>query len=175
MLLVPRSVAVANGTLGKTVGPKYHMELLMIVYSGTKHDITTRTGTDHVAVLNLDERGPDGLYGLHELQILGEYRGLNGGKEIDVHGFDVEILKDGRLRFFMINHRPPIDPISGQGLDPKIHGANSTVEIFELKRGTTEWNYVKTIINKVIATPNKPAATGDGGFLITNDHSSKGN
>lgn len=125
-------------------------------------------------MLNVDERGAYGLYGLHELQIVGDYKGPEGGFEIDLHGFDVEVLKDGRLRFFMINHRPPMDFSTGKQLDASKVGANSTVEVFELQRGTTEWRYIKTIVNEAIATPNKLAATGDGGFLITNDHRQKG-
>lgn len=148
--------------------------MLNISYSASRYNPSARRFTDHVAVLNIDERGPDGLYSLHELRVVGDYQGPDGGQELDLHGFDVEVLKDGRLRFYMINHRPPMDASTGKQLSAKKYGANSTVEVFELQRGSTEWKYIKTIADNAIATPNKLAVTGDGGFLITNDHSAKG-
>lgn len=52
-------------------------------------------------------------------------------------------------------------------------GANATVEVFELTRGSDRMIHVNTVADTAIATPNKVAATGDGGFLLTNDKSSK--
>lgn len=53
-------------------------------------------------------------------------------------------------------------------------GPNSTVEVFDVARGAEEMVHVRTIVSEVVATPNKLAATGDGGFVVTNDHSHKG-
>ncbi|KAH8703393.1 serum paraoxonase/arylesterase-like protein [Talaromyces proteolyticus] len=130
--------------------------------------------TDHISVLNIDEPGPEKLYGVHELQLTGPYASATGGREIDLHGFDVQVLDndEGRLRFFVINHRP-VSAISSSPVDARQHGANSTVEVFDLVRGETELRFVRTISDPAIQTPNRPASTGDGGFVVTNDHSAK--
>lgn len=139
---------------------------------GNLYNASKRTLEDHVSVLKIDEPGEDGLYGLHKLEITGGYRGVDNYNSIDVHGFDIEHLPDSRLRFWMINHRPPIDE-SGNFLDATTLGANSTVEVFDLAPGSTQLEFVKTVVNPIIETPNNIAATGDGGFVFTNDHSTK--
>lgn len=125
-----------------------------------------------MSVLKIDEPGEDGLYGLHTLEISEGYQGVDSHNSIDIHGFDVEFLSDSRLRFWMVNHRPAIDE-SGNFLDATKVGANSTVEVFDLVPGSKELNFVKTVANPIIKTPNNIAATGDGGFVVTNDHSTK--
>ncbi|KAJ8058980.1 hypothetical protein OCU04_011963 [Sclerotinia nivalis] len=139
---------------------------------GNLHNVSKRTSEDHVSVLKIDEPGEDGLYGLHQLEITGGYKGVDNHKSIDVHGFDIEFLPDSRLRFWMINHRPPVDE-SGNFLDATNLGANSTVEVFDLVPGSRNLEFVKTVANPIIKTPNNIAATRDGGFVITNDHSTK--
>ncbi|KAK6604178.1 serum paraoxonase arylesterase [Botrytis cinerea] len=136
------------------------------------YNVSKRTLEDHVSVLKIDEPGEDGLYGLHTLEISEGYQGVNGHNSIDIHGFDVEFLSDSRLRFWMVNHRPAIDE-SGNFLDATKVGANSTVEVFDLIPGSKELKFVKTVANPIIKTPNNIAATGDGGFVVTNDHSTK--
>lgn len=90
-----------------------------------------------------------------------------------LHGFDVDELKNSKLKFWLINHRAPVD-VDKRVLDATKLGANSTVEEFEVVRGSNNMRHIKTIVDEAIATPNKLAATGDGGFLVTNDHSGKG-
>lgn len=113
------------------------------------------------------------MYGVRQLEVYGDYKGSSGGKDMDLHGFDVEILSPSRLRFWMINHRPPVNSTSGDLLNANLVGSNSTVEVFDLARGSLRWEYVKTIANAAVATPNKLAATGNGGFVAANDHSAK--
>lgn len=126
---------------------------------------------DYVSVLHIDEPGDDGLFGLSQLKPLG---GEFAKKEIlGLHGFDVDVISDSELKLWLINHRAPVDA-DGKLLDATKLGANSTVEEFEVIRGSNVMRRVKTIANEMIATPNKLAATGDGGFLVVNDHSSKG-
>ncbi|KAF7959511.1 hypothetical protein EAE96_001127 [Botrytis aclada] len=139
---------------------------------GNLYNVSQRTLEDHVSVLKIDEPGEDGLYGLHTLEISGGYQGVDNHNSIDVHGFDVEFLPDSRLRFWMVNHRPAIGE-SGNFLDATKVGANSTVEVFDLVPGSKELEFVKTVANPLIKTPNNIAATGDGGFVFTNDHSTK--
>lgn len=136
-----------------------------------------RPGADHVAVLDVDTPGVDGLFGVRRLGVRG-YEGAVGDGSLDLHGFDVEVVDAGsRLRFWMINHRPPVGEVEGRYLDAGKVGANSTVEVFDLLRGgegVEEMVHVRTVASKVVATPNKLAATGEGGFVVTNDHSGKG-
>jgi hypothetical protein len=118
-------------------------------------------------VLNIDQPGSDGLYGLYALKI----RGYHG--DLDLQGFDVQ-RTGATLRFWLINHRPPIDHSTGGFLDPNVVGANSTVEIFDLAEASDTLEYVKTIHSDAIISPNNLAVAKDGeGVIITNDHSAK--
>ncbi|KAF7877156.1 hypothetical protein EAF04_000841 [Stromatinia cepivora] len=139
---------------------------------GNLYNVSKRTSEDHVSVLKIDEPEDDGFYGLHQLEIAGGYKGVDNHNSIDVHGFDIEFLPDSRLRFWMINHRPPVGE-SGNFLDATKLGANSTVEVFDLVPGSRKLEFVKTVANPIIKTPNNIAATRDGGFVFTNDHSTK--
>lgn len=69
------------------------------------------------------------------------------------------------------NHRPPTD------VDVHTYGANSTIEVFQLERGSESLEFVRTISSpEVVFTPNSVLDLGDGeegGVLVTNDHSSK--
>jgi hypothetical protein len=143
-----------------------------IITRGDVYNISTRTLKDHLSVLNVDEPGEDGLYGLHQLEITGGYTGTDSLNSIDLHGFDIEVLSDSRLRFWMVNHRPPIDDF-GNYLDATQLGANSTVEVFDHTIGSLNLHFVKTVYSPAVYTPNNIASTGDGGFVSTNDHSTK--
>lgn len=134
-----------------------------------------RSGLDHIAVLSVDQPGDDGLYGLHQLELTGNYQGAGGGKAIDLHGFDAREIHDERLQFWIINHRPPIDPTSGNLLDDATAvGANSTIEIFDLTRGSSKLEFVKTIASDAIIAPNNVVVPEQDKVCLTNDHISKG-
>ncbi|KAJ5312542.1 hypothetical protein N7508_003372 [Penicillium antarcticum] len=134
---------------------------------GDRYNISARSRTDHIAVIDVDQPGSDGLYGLRQLKIGGYH------EDLDLHGFDVRNI-DGRLRFWLINHRPPVDPVTGKFLDAPAVGANSTVEIFDLDPTLETLEHVKTVISDAIITPNGVAVEEDGlGFVITNDHDTK--
>ena len=143
--------------------------------SMTLLDSSRRTGQDHVAVLDIDNPGTDGLFGLRELTLSG-YTGAAGTQEVDLHGFDVEVVDADTLRFYMVNHRPPMDPSNSLALNAREVGANSTVDIFEVRRGqkATQMKWIRTVADEAIYTPNRIALTRDGGFVITNDRSGKG-
>jgi len=123
-------------------------------------------------MLHVDERGADGLFGLHRMQTAG-YDGATGDGTVDTVGFDVEVVGNSKLRFWIVNDRPPIDD-NGQLLDAHKVGANGTVELFESERGSDRLVHLKTFSDRALATPNKPAAVGNGAFLVTNDKSGKG-
>jgi hypothetical protein len=128
-------------------------------------------------VLDIDHRGEDGMYGLRHLEVTGNYKGINRKNDnvLDLHGFGVRRLDGPRLQFFIINHRPPISPIDGNVVENTNEvGANSTLEIFELARGSSKLEFVKTIVNEHLIAPNDVAWVGKGHILVTNDHLSKG-
>ncbi|GKZ97868.1 hypothetical protein AnigIFM59636_001686 [Aspergillus niger] len=134
---------------------------------GNHYNISARSRTDHIAVMDVDQPGSDGLYGLRQLKISG-YQ-----DDLDLHGFDVRRIK-GRLRFWLINHRPPVDHATGEFLDAPVVGANSTVEIFDLDETLDTLEHVNTVASEAIFTPNGVAVEEDGlGFVITNDHNTK--
>jgi hypothetical protein len=137
--------------------------------SGNSFKLSARDIKDHVSVLNIDKPGKDGMYGLHKLEITGNYRSATGGQDIDLNGFDIEVLSGSRLRFWMVNNRPAVDD-AGAFLDASKVGANSTIEIFEHKRGSKKLEFVKTIWSEAVPAPNNVAASGDGSVFVTNDH-----
>ena len=139
---------------------------------GNAFNVSARELNDHVSVLNIDHPGKDGMYGLHKLEITGKYRSSTGGKDIDLNGFDVEVLSKSRLRFWMVNNRPPIDE-AGNFLDAKKVGANATIEVFEHKRGSKKLEFAKTIWNEALIAPNNIAATGNNSIFVTNDHNTR--
>ncbi|KAJ5817655.1 hypothetical protein N7447_007663 [Penicillium robsamsonii] len=106
---------------------------------GSKFNISARSRTDHIAVLNIDQPGPDGLYGLHKLNV-GGYSG-----DLDLHSFDVRI-----------------DPTTGEFLNARTFGANSTIEIFDLEDNSETIEHVKTIASEAIISPNNFAVDNDG-------------
>lgn len=122
-------------------------------------------------MLKIDDPCEDGLFGLDILNTVG-YKGVTSAGSLDLHGFDVEALDDSRLRFWIINHRLPVDEKTIV-LDANKLGPNSTIEVFVVTRGSSERVNVRTISNELIATPNKVAAVGDDGVLIPNDHNTK--
>lgn len=128
----------------------------------------------HFAVLELDSVVGD-EFKLRLLEPKG-YAEPAGDMIQAVFGFKGEVVGASKLRFWMVNHRYPVEA-TGDGqalLDPYRVGANSTVEVFEVDRGRSEMVHVKTFTSGVIETPNNLALTGEGGFFVTNDHSAKG-
>ncbi|EAU32478.1 predicted protein [Aspergillus terreus NIH2624] len=150
---------------------------------GNHYDLAARAaaggGTDHLAVLDIDQPGADGLYGVRAVP----FRGQNGEPhELDLHGFDVRAIDNGRrLRFWLINHRPPLDASGEPVQDATKTGANSTIEVYDLdvsRRGRDgHLVHVKTIASDSIVSPNNLVVVDDdedrGAFLFTNDHSDK--
>lgn len=147
------------------------------IRSANSFNTSGRQRKDHFSVLHIDKPGEDSLYGLHKLNLTGPYQGANSENDqvLDLHGFSAREISDGRLQFVVINHRPPVDAISGRVLpDATATGANSTIEIFELDRGSSELEFIKTINDKNIIAPNNIAVSNQGRLIFTNDHSSKG-
>lgn len=126
--------------------------------------------------LNIDAPGDDGLFGMRNIKTSG-YSGAVMDARLDLLGFDVEVLDEATLRFYLINQRPPVHYTNGT---PTYHlnatqlGANQTIDVFDLKRGEDSMVHVKTVFDSAVYLPNKVAHMGDGSFVVTNDHSVQG-
>ena len=84
-----------------------------------------------------------------------------------MHGMDVvpSSADPTQLFVYAINHRVP-DP----HLDSFQVGANSSIEVFKTKVGSTTLEYVATVENELISTPNDVLGSPDGtSFYVTND------
>ncbi|KAH8781894.1 serum paraoxonase/arylesterase-like protein [Hyaloscypha finlandica] len=130
-----------------------------------------RPGGSELMALNIDSPGTNGMFGIHGIEPVG-YDGATGDGTLDLLGFDVEVVDAATLRFWLINHRPPVDA-NKKAIDATKVGANSTIDVFELKRGEDKMVHVKTVFDPEVKTPNNIAAMGDGSFVATNDHSAK--
>lgn len=122
--------------------------------------------------MNIDSPQKDGLFEMRGIKPKG-YEGATGDGTLDTLGFDVEVIDASTLRFWLINLRPPVDSNKSY-LDASKIGANSTIDVFDLKRGKEVMVHVKTVVDPAVWTPNGIAAMGDGSFVTTNDHSAKG-
>ncbi|CAG8958878.1 hypothetical protein HYFRA_00011831 [Hymenoscyphus fraxineus] len=85
------------------------------------------------------------------------YQSASYNQEIDVHAISLYVPPKGdepvKLRLMINNHRPPIF-IDGDG-DVAKYGADSRIEVFELRRGSEELEFVRTIWSpEVVFTPN---------------------
>jgi arylesterase / paraoxonase len=86
------------------------------------------------------------------------------------HGLDVvpSASDPERLFIYAINHRKPVQ---GPG---KLVGADSVVEIFEVRVGGNTLTHVRTVESPIINTPNDIVGASDGrSFYFTNDHGVK--
>ncbi|KAL3485070.1 hypothetical protein BJX62DRAFT_243329 [Aspergillus germanicus] len=134
-----------------------------------------RQKRDHFSVLDIDHPGEDGLYSLRHLELTGLYRGVNPENDnvIDLHGFGVRKLTHSTLQFFVINHRPPTTTDGRLLNNTSVIGDNSTMEVFELERGSSKLEFIKTITDENLIAPNDLTWVSEGSILVTNDHSIK--
>ncbi|KAI9163790.1 calcium-dependent phosphotriesterase [Paramyrothecium foliicola] len=130
---------------------------------------STRTGTDHITVLDIDQPGSDGLFGVRQLEVSDSFHG-----DLDLLGMEAR-NSDGHLRFWLVNHRLPLNATTGEVReDASSFGANSTIEIFDLSHVSNKLEHVKTIYSDAIITPNSIAVSEDGlDFFVTNSHHRK--
>lgn len=133
-----------------------------------------RPGGSELLALDIDNPGADGLFNFRAIKPTGSYRGATGNQELDLLGFDAQVLDDKTIRFYLVNQRPPVGP-SNEIIDASTTGDNSTIEIFDMKKGQKTMRHVRTIASSEVWTPNRIATLGDGSsaFLVTNDHSAK--
>ena len=100
------------------------------------------------------------------------YTGANGDSSLDLLGFDAEILDGDTINFYFVNQRPPVGPFNNY-IDASVVGTNSTIDVFEMRRGEENMRHLRTISSPEVYTPNRVAILGGGAFLVTNDHSVK--
>jgi arylesterase/paraoxonase len=145
--------------------------------------LTDRTSVDHLnatgrgladRIAVLDTRGPGRLASRIQWLSIENFSGTNGDGRLNLHGLDIRTDKHTNvLRILLVNHRPPIDPATGEVLDATKHGANSTIEQFQTEVGSSSMRHVRTYFHTVIQTPNRVAWVSDHSFLFTNDHTNK--
>jgi hypothetical protein len=137
-----------------------------------KYNVSGRRprGSELIA-LNVDEPGEDGFFGMRVIKAVG-FINAAGEKSLSYVGFDAEKLPSGVIHFYMINHGPPVNAES-QIIDATAIGANTTIEVFELKEVKDEMKHLRTVFSPAVWSPNRPAILGDGAFVVTNDHSVK--
>ncbi|KAK1907446.1 hypothetical protein P3342_005772 [Pyrenophora teres f. teres] len=66
-----------------------------------------RPGGSELLALDIDNPGADGLFNFRGIKPVGHYVGATGNRDLDLLGFDAEILDDGTARFYFVNQRPP--------------------------------------------------------------------
>ncbi|GAA5942201.1 uncharacterized protein JCM15063_002041 [Sporobolomyces koalae] len=82
------------------------------------------------------------------------------------HGIEAFPHGDGEtLTLFVVSHRPR--------QDAQTQGADSVVELFETRRGTSKARWIRTVQHALVVTPNNLVATGPRSFYVSNDHRHK--
>jgi hypothetical protein len=95
---------------------------------------------------------------------------FNSPRGLSLHGMDVvpSSSNPSELWIYLVNHR---EPLNG---DPKVVGADSSVEIFKTALGGSTMEYVRTVEDPLVLTPNDLTGTPDGkAFWVTNDYGVK--
>lgn len=134
-------------------------------------NVSGRGVKDRLVVL--DARGTGSLESRMRSLQPENFSGTNGDGILNLHGFDIWEDSKQTLHILLINHRPPLDPVTGKLLDAAVVGANSTIELFETTSGASSMRHVKTYHHDSIQTPNRVAWVSDEEFVFTNDHSAK--
>ncbi|PSN65490.1 hypothetical protein BS50DRAFT_575481 [Corynespora cassiicola Philippines] len=129
-----------------------------------------RTEGSELMAIYIDHPIEEG-FRMHKITPI-SYKGTAGDTRLDLVGFDAEKKGNSRLRFWLINQRPPVDT-KGNYLDATKIGVNGTVDVFEYTKGATEMKHVKTVFDQNIYSGNKLALIGNDDFVLTNDHSGK--
>lgn len=119
-----------------------------------------RSRRDHIAVLELDSSGRENEYRIQRLDIPDNFH-----RELNLHGFDARRIGN-KLRFWLTNHTPVLDPMTGKALDVR---TESSVEVFDLDPKSGKLVHIKSISSEALDSPNSLAVDKDGkGFLVIN-------
>src|SRR3954451_23245534 len=86
---------------------------------------SARALTDRLAIL--DTRGSGRIASRIKWVTPEGFSGINGDGTLNLHGLDIRADRHTNiLRILLLNHRPPLDPVTGDPLDATKFGANST-------------------------------------------------
>ncbi|KAF2105625.1 hypothetical protein BDV96DRAFT_359311 [Lophiotrema nucula] len=130
-----------------------------------------RAGGSTFMAMYIDQPKKDGLFKMHKIQPGGYGMGPGDG-HLDLSGFDAQEIDDSIVRFWFLNQRPPYDT-KGKLLSAVRHGANTTIDVYELKRGERKMSHIVTGHSPTFVSPNKIAIMGFNNFAIGNDRSAK--
>jgi len=108
---------------------------------------------------------------MHKIQQT-SYENYPGDADLDLVGFDVEIVDISTLRFWLLNQRPPYDA-NGTMLDASKLGANTTIDVYDFKHRAKTMKYIATGKSPALHSPNKIAWMGGNNFVVSNDRSAK--
>ncbi|EAU91102.2 serum paraoxonase/arylesterase [Coprinopsis cinerea okayama7 len=96
--------------------------------------------------------------------------GFTSKRGLSLHGMDVVPSADDpdQLWVYLVNHRAPLEG------DARKVGADSAIEVFKTIVGSSKLEYVRTVEDDTIITPNDLIGSPDGkSFYVTNDHGVK--
>ncbi|KAH6914438.1 serum paraoxonase/arylesterase [Coprinopsis sp. MPI-PUGE-AT-0042] len=96
--------------------------------------------------------------------------GFTSERGLSLHGMDVvpDAEDPNQLWVFLVNHRAPL-----AGDATKV-GADSVVEVFKTYLESPTLEYVRTVEDERVITPNDLIGSADGkSFYVTNDHGAK--
>ncbi|RFU32753.1 hypothetical protein B7463_g3558, partial [Scytalidium lignicola] len=172
MALLPR-VAVVLVAFGAAIYQLYLKRFLFTTMGiGRLVEPLRRSLNDRMAVL--DTRGEGTIASRLKWISMENFLGTNGDEAITMHGIDVRpVPNSNKLRVLLVNHRPSVDPVTGEFLDSQKIGGNSTIEVFEMALGGDTMRHVKTYADEVIQVPNRAQWIDDNSFVFTNDHDRK--
>jgi hypothetical protein len=100
------------------------------------------------------------------------YENAQGDGDLDLAGFDVEIVDLSTIRFWLLNQRPPYDS-NGKLLDGSKIGVNTTIDVYDYRNREKTMKYVATGQSPTLHSPNKIAWMGGNNFVVSNDRSAK--
>ncbi|KXH53999.1 hypothetical protein CNYM01_10147 [Colletotrichum nymphaeae SA-01] len=121
------------------------------------------------AVIALDIDSPKGdAFEYRVLETPG-FTGTAGDGLLQLVGITgIDAPKGDRLEILLVNNGPSVDPVTGNLLDQKSVGANSTIEVFQTGPKAMGMKHVRTFTSANISTPNNIAALSSEEFYFTN-------
>jgi arylesterase / paraoxonase len=134
-------------------------------------NVSARNLDDAIVVLDIDQLTSGAEVNARVLSMPG-FSDKNGDGHLHVAGITGEDDEDGGIRLWAVNSRPSVDPATGDLLDNKKIGANTTIELFRTGRAAEKLEHIKTFAHPQIVNPNRIAAVGGktDAFYFTNDH-----
>jgi hypothetical protein len=118
--------------------------------------------------ISIDEARKDGLFKMHQIRPTG-YGSKPGDGSLDLVTFDVEEVDSSTIRFWLLNQRPLHD--ARGKIDKNRRGVNTTIEVYELRKGEKRMRYIATSWSPTLHSANKIAFMGANNFGVSNDRS----